>query len=88
MVGNWIREINKWCPVIKAVRMGGLKEERDRVFKSNIKRDKEKGEWKLIGCDVLVTSYEGVAKEQNRLKKFKWHYLIIDEAHKIKVSVF
>jgi len=34
--------------------------------------------------DVCVTSYEGITICQNYLKKYKWRFLIIDEAHKIK----
>src|SRR5210317_31207 len=28
VVGNWIKEFRKWCPAIRAVKMGGTKEER------------------------------------------------------------
>jgi SWI/SNF-related matrix-associated actin-dependent regulator of chromatin subfamily A member 5 len=34
--------------------------------------------------DVLVTSFEGIWMEQGPIKKIKWKYLIIDEAHRIK----
>lgn len=34
--------------------------------------------------DVLLTSYEMVLREKCVLKKIKWTYLVIDEAHKIK----
>ena len=34
--------------------------------------------------DVIVTSYEGVRICLSSLKKIKWHYIVIDEAHKIK----
>ena len=34
--------------------------------------------------DVLVTSFEGVRICLSYLKKIKWHYIVIDEAHKIK----
>lgn len=34
--------------------------------------------------DVVVTSFEGVRLGLTDLKKVKWQYLIIDEAHKIK----
>ena len=33
---------------------------------------------------MVITSYEGVRFSINALNKIKWHYLIIDEAHKIK----
>ena len=34
--------------------------------------------------DIIVTSFEGVRICLNSLKKIKWHYVVIDEAHKIK----
>ncbi|XP_031801066.1 probable global transcription activator SNF2L1 isoform X2 [Sarcophilus harrisii] len=37
------------------------------------------GEW-----EVCVTSYEMVIKERALFKRFNWHYLVIDEAHRIK----
>jgi SWI/SNF-related matrix-associated actin-dependent regulator of chromatin subfamily A member 5 len=34
--------------------------------------------------DVILTTYEVVIKEKNALSKFKFDYLILDEAHRIK----
>jgi SWI/SNF-related matrix-associated actin-dependent regulator of chromatin subfamily A member 5 len=79
VVGNWIREFKKWCPSIRAIRMGGTKEERARVTSQEL--NPEDGVYKF---DVLVTSYEGVLKEKGRFSKMAWEYLIIDEAHRIK----
>lgn len=36
------------------------------------------------GVDVIVTSYEGVEKSITQLKKMKFQYFILDEAHRIK----
>lgn len=69
VVGNWIREINRWCPSINVVRMGGTKQERDDFIKNHLHGN----------FDVLVTSYEGFLREKSKLAKVKWHYLIIDE---------
>ena len=81
VVGNWIREFKKWCPVIKAIRMGGTKEERQRFIIEDLPVDPATGKYKW---DVLVTSYEGLLKERGKLGKIGWKYLIIDEAHRIK----
>jgi SWI/SNF-related matrix-associated actin-dependent regulator of chromatin subfamily A member 5 len=81
VVGNWIREFKKWCPVVKAIRMGGTKAERQKFEEENLPKDPvtDRFNW-----DVLVTSYEGLLKEKGKLSKIGWQYLIIDEAHRIK----
>lgn len=34
--------------------------------------------------DVIATTYEMVIKEKNLFKKFRWRFIIIDEAHRMK----
>lgn len=34
--------------------------------------------------EVCVTTNEIAIREKAALKKFNWHYLIVDEAHRIK----
>ena len=79
--GNWMKEFKMWCPSIRAVRMGGTKEERLHFEKEHLPKDPATGKY---NWDVLVTSYEGMLKERSKLAKIKWRYLIIDEAHRIK----
>lgn len=81
VVGNWIREFKKWCPVIRAIRMGGTKEERLKFEKEHLPKDANTGKY---NWEVLVTSYEGLLREKGKLGKIAWRYLIIDEAHRIK----
>lgn len=33
VTGNWIREIKKWCPGIRAVKLPGTRDERTRIVK-------------------------------------------------------
>ncbi|CAJ0929727.1 unnamed protein product, partial [Mesorhabditis belari] len=72
---NWIKEIEKWCPTLKAVSLIGDKDERKAVIQEQILS----GEF-----DVLVTSYNNVLSEKSILKKFAWTYIVIDEAQRIK----
>ena len=83
VVGNWMKEFKMWCPCIKAMRMGGTKEERQRFVETGLAVDEKTGK-RICKFDVLVTSYEGILKEKGRLGKIGWRYLIIDEAHRIK----
>lgn len=79
VVGNWIREIKRWCPCLRAIRMGGTKDERMIVVAEHLPLDPATGKHKF---DVLVTSYEGFLKEKGKLSRIPWNYLIIDEAHR------
>lgn len=74
-MGNWIREIEQWCPDMRAVKFHGDAEERKDQINNLIQYGK---------FDVVVTSYEMVSREKTHLLKFSWRYLIIDEAHRIK----
>ena len=81
VVSNWVREVKHWCPSIRAIKMGGTKEERAKFMTEDNHIDPSTGRRKW---DVLVTSYEGVLKCKGPLSKIPWKYLIIDEAHRIK----
>jgi SWI/SNF-related matrix-associated actin-dependent regulator of chromatin subfamily A member 5 len=74
-LGNWMNEIQRWCPDIRAVRFHGNGEQRKAICENEL----QIGEF-----DVCLTTYEVVTKEKNFLTKFHWRYLIIDEAHRIK----
>ncbi|GMH62640.1 hypothetical protein TL16_g03522 [Triparma laevis f. inornata] len=81
VTGNWIREIKKWCPGIRAVKLPGTRDERTRIVKEVLPKNTKTG---VYDWDVCVTSYEGMLKEKSVLGRMKWEYLIIDEAHRIK----
>ncbi|XP_024526017.1 probable chromatin-remodeling complex ATPase chain isoform X2 [Selaginella moellendorffii] len=74
-LGNWMNEIRKFCPILRAVKFHGTQEERAYQRDNLLKPGK---------FDVCVTSFEMAIKEKAALKKFSWRYIIIDEAHRIK----
>ncbi len=39
---------------------------------------------KTMDFDVCVTSYEVAIREKSQLRKIDWHYVIVDEAHRLK----
>lgn len=83
-LSNWMNELSRWCPSLRAARYHGTKEERDAFVKNVLKPAKlhSEREW-----DVLVTTYEVVNLERSALCKIAWCYLIIDEAHRLKNEV-
>lgn len=73
-LGNWMREINKWCPSLSTIAFHGSKEERALLRTEMTEKSYE----------VIVTTYEITVIELSFLKKLNFGYIIIDEAHRIK----
>ncbi|XP_004486049.1 ISWI chromatin-remodeling complex ATPase CHR11 [Cicer arietinum] len=74
-LGNWMNEIRRFCPVLRAVKFLGNPEERRHIREDLLVAGK---------FDVCVTSFEMAIKEKSTLRRFSWRYIIIDEAHRIK----
>ncbi|CAM6088580.1 unnamed protein product [Calypogeia fissa] len=74
---NWLAEISRWAPKLTKVAYFGSPEERRRLYKDNILQQQ---------FNVLVTTYEFLMNKHDRpkLSKIPWHYIIIDEGHRIK----
>ncbi|KAL6193808.1 hypothetical protein ACLB2K_034892 [Fragaria x ananassa] len=74
-LGNWMNEIRRFCPVLRAVKFLGNPDERKHIREDLLVAGK---------FDVCVTSFEMAIKEKSCLRRFSWRYIIIDEAHRIK----
>ncbi|KAL8100335.1 ISWI chromatin-remodeling complex ATPase CHR11-like isoform X2 [Apium graveolens] len=74
-LGNWMNEIRRFCPTLRAVKFLGNPDERRYIREELLAAGK---------FDVCVTSFEMAIKEKNALRRFSWRYIIIDEAHRIK----
>ncbi|CAH9083032.1 unnamed protein product [Cuscuta epithymum] len=74
---GWESEMNFWAPSINKIVYSGPPEERRRLFKERIVHQK---------FNVLLTTYEYLMNKHDRpkLSKIHWHYIIIDEGHRIK----
>ncbi|EPS67289.1 hypothetical protein M569_07487, partial [Genlisea aurea] len=74
-LGNWMNEIKRFCPVLRAVKFLGNPDERKYIREELLVAGK---------FDVCITSFEMAIKEKSSLHRFSWRYIIIDEAHRIK----
>ncbi|XP_061374318.1 ISWI chromatin-remodeling complex ATPase CHR11 isoform X2 [Gastrolobium bilobum] len=74
-LGNWMNEIRRFCPILRAVKFLGNPDERRHIREELLVAGK---------FDVCVTSFEMAIKEKTALRRFSWRYIIIDEAHRIK----
>ncbi|XP_050435518.1 SWI/SNF-related matrix-associated actin-dependent regulator of chromatin subfamily A containing DEAD/H box 1 homolog [Adelges cooleyi] len=77
---NWYQEFERWCPSLKVEKYHGSMDER-RYLRS---------EWIKYGfgdIDVILTTYSCAANSNEEKKMFRtkeFHYIIYDEAHKLK----
>uniref|UniRef100_A0A224YWR3 DNA excision repair protein ERCC-6 n=1 Tax=Rhipicephalus zambeziensis TaxID=60191 RepID=A0A224YWR3_9ACAR len=73
---QWVREFHCWCPPLRVAILhdsGSFTGNKESLVKQ---MTKENG--------VLVTSYACVSKMSGLLLKHNWHYVILDEGHKIR----
>jgi superfamily II DNA or RNA helicase len=74
---NWLNEARRWVPRLSAFIFHGDKETRQQLIKSTLLNPTRS--W-----DMCITSYEICLLEKSSLRRLPWHYLVIDEAHRIK----
>ncbi|XP_063940291.1 ISWI chromatin-remodeling complex ATPase CHR11-like [Daucus carota subsp. sativus] len=74
-LGNWMNEIRRFFPTLRAVKFLGNPEERRYIREDLLAAG---------SFDICVTSFEMAIKEKSALRQFSWRYIIIDEAHRIK----
>jgi len=75
-LGNWYKEFKRWFPSCNVILMQGRVEHRTPILNDIVKKKNK--------FDVLLTSYVGANLARSVLKKLKWHFVVIDEAHRIK----
>lgn len=73
-ISNWMREFARWTPDLAVVNLIPTAEHRDEILKKKMVKGK---------FDVCVTTYTALLMVPE-LKKYNWHYVIFDEAHKLK----
>ncbi|KAJ6803828.1 putative ATP-dependent DNA helicase CHR12 [Iris pallida] len=72
---NWAHEFATWVPSIVAVLYDGRQDERKVI------REEYFGEGKF---SVILTHYDLIMRDKAYLKKIHWHYMIVDEGHRLK----
>lgn len=72
---NWVAEFSAWAPSIHYVLYDGRQDERKAM------KEEYSGEGKF---NVMITHYDLIMRDKAFLKKFHWHYMIVDEGHRLK----
>jgi SWI/SNF-related matrix-associated actin-dependent regulator of chromatin subfamily A member 5 len=77
VLGNWYREFKRWCPTITVLKFHGPAEVRPQLVETYLRKQP-------LRFDVVLTTYDMILREVHPFKRIAWHYLIVDEAHKLK----
>jgi len=74
VIGNWLKEIERFAPSLQAVIHHGP----DRI------RDPQRFRSAIQKCDVMITSYTLARKDLELFELIDWHRVVLDEAQNIK----
>lgn len=72
-----MKEFAKWAPFFTVVNLNPTMEHRTEILQNQMRPGT---------FDVCVTTYEGLRICASDLSKYGFHYVIFDEAHKLKNS--
>ena len=73
---QWVAEFHKWWPYFRVAilhQTGSFGGKKETLIKAINKSN-----------GILITTYSGVCAHQKQLLRHDWHYVILDEGHKIR----
>lgn len=76
VIHQWVKHFQEWAPEFRVAilhQSGSFQGNKATLIKE---MHKSKG--------IIITTYLGVIKYQNNLLDYNWHYVILDEGHKIR----
>ena len=77
VLSNWMAEIERFCPSLRAIRFHGPKTERERIKHDELSDPQN--------FDVVVTTFEMLVAESNFFRrKYVWTLVVVDEGHRLK----
>ncbi|KAK0138827.1 DNA excision repair protein ERCC-6-like [Merluccius polli] len=81
LITNWTKEFSKWTPGMRVKEFHGTsKVERTR----NMEKVQRRGGVVITTYQMLIQNWQQISSYNGQ--EFKWDYMILDEAHKIKTT--
>ncbi|CAA2954244.1 probable helicase CHR10 isoform X1 [Olea europaea subsp. europaea] len=87
VIGGWVSEVANFAPKLRLLRYVGDKEHRRNLRRDmyeNVKEQSLPSDTLKLPFDVLLTTYDIALLDQDFLSQFPWHYVVIDEAQRLK----
>ncbi|XP_012214823.2 DNA excision repair protein ERCC-6 [Linepithema humile] len=75
LMEQWVKHFHEWWPFVRVIMLhhsGGYSGDPKNLIES------------LQTGGILITSYNGVLRHKDLLVSSQWHYVILDEGHKIR----
>jgi hypothetical protein len=82
VIGHWERELEEWTDM-NVVTYNGDAHTRELMRENELYMP---GNRKLLQFHVLVTTYEILLLDEEKLGRLPWAYIVVDEAHRLKNS--
>ncbi|OII75491.1 uncharacterized protein cubi_02012 [Cryptosporidium ubiquitum] len=79
LISHWIEVFNRWYYPIRIILFHGKGESERRVMFEKL-REVEKASTELL----VITTYETLRRNLQKLRQINWFYVILDEGHKIR----
>lgn len=86
-VANWVKEFNKFAPLMPVVLYHGSAKEREALRRTKLKqvhKIKDVFNDARSARNVFVTSYEIGINDRIHFRKVTWRYVVVDEGHRLK----
>ena len=80
---NWLQEIARFTPSLKALPYWGTTNERKIIRQFWTPKNMYT---KSSPLHIVVTSYQLIVQDEKYFKRVKWQYMVLDEAHALKSS--
>ncbi|KAL1506998.1 hypothetical protein AB1Y20_007861 [Prymnesium parvum] len=75
-LSGWTEQLQRFCPSLRVLCYSGNASQRASVRQSLLNSPG--------GASVLLASYEPILADGGELKKVRWAYAVVDEAHRLK----